>query len=199
MKTELTEIVYVLDKSGSMEILRDRTINSFNEFLQEQKSVPGEARLTLTFFSSDFKVIHNGAPLNQVEPLTRSKYTPGGMTALYDAICSTIDTVEARIMELQEDEKPARVIYVIHTDGEENSSCEYTREQLVAKISELNDSSTRDFIFLGASLEAIHDAKGFGVSHSMQYEPTDAGTINAFATISKIVTEKRGLPKTNNN
>lgn len=199
MATELTEIVYILDKSRSMEWLRDTTIHAFNGFLQDQKSLPGEARLTLVLFSSDIEVPYNGLPLQAVPPLTRKEYATSRGTALYDAVCTTIDTVEARIKNMPEDDKPSRVVYVIHTDGEESASREYTRHQLVAKVGMLNASDTRDFIFLGASLEAIHDAKDFGVAHSMQYEATDTGTVQAFSVASQLVTERRGLPKTNIN
>lgn len=199
MKTEITDIIYILDKSRSMESLRDTTIHAFNGFLQDQKCVPGDARLTLVLFSSDIEVLYNGIPLRAVPLLTRNEYSTSRGTALYDAVCHTIDTVETRILELTEEDKPSRVIYVIHTDGEESASKVYTRDELISKIAVLNESDARDVIFLGASLEAIHDARDFGVAHSMQYEATDTGTINAFANISKAVTQMRGLPKTNLN
>ena len=116
-----TEIIFVIDKSGSMSNLVGDTIGGFNGFIEGQKEIEGKATLTTVLFDSSWRILHNGVDLHEVKPMTTSDYVAGGMTAMLDAIGETINRVQDRHDELGE-EKPENVLFVITTDGEENSS-----------------------------------------------------------------------------
>jgi len=163
-KPNLTEIIVVMDKSGSMATIRDDAMGAFNTFLDEQKKLPGEAQLTLTLFDTAYDIVHKCAPIKEVPRLSTSTYTPGGMTALLDAVGRTIDEVGKRLAEKPEEERPSKVVMAIITDGQENSSHEYKRDQLMKMIDTQTNQFQWQFVFLAAGAEAFDEARGMGIA-----------------------------------
>jgi uncharacterized protein YegL len=166
MKSNLTEIICVVDKSGSMSPRTADVIGGFNQFLEDQKKVAGEALITLTLFDTSYTVVHNGKALGTVPPLNNNTYIAGGMTALLDAIGKTIDEVGARLHKTPESDRPEKVIFLIITDGEENSSKEYRLEQIKEKIKIQQESFKWAFVYLGANQDAFLGATTLNIPGS---------------------------------
>ena len=130
-KGKLTEIVCIIDRSGSMGVIRDDAIGSFNTFLKDQQSLSGEALMTIVLFDDQYEIMHNGTRINYVPLLTKKTYVPRGTTALFDAIGRTINEVEDRINGIEDKrKKPDNVIVAVLTDGEENASTEFDLLQI---------------------------------------------------------------------
>lgn len=165
-KDNLVFIAVVLDRSGSMEDIRDDAIGGFNSFLKSQQEAPGEAMLTLAMFNTTYTKVHDGVPVKDVPPLDRNTFVPMGGTALLDAIGNTVNDMEAVIGKMSEDEKPARQIVAILSDGAENSSREFKRHTIKDMI-EKRSKSGWDFMFLSAGLDQFADAHEMGVAKSM--------------------------------
>lgn len=182
----------VLDRSGSMESVREATISGFNEFKQEQQRLPGTALLTLTLFDTEFEIVHQMRPLDEVPDLDRATYAPRGMTALYDGIGITISSIDKSIANLPE--RPSRVVLVIMTDGGENSSKEHTRVQINALLDEKrNAAEPWDIVFLGANQDAFEAGAQMGVARNttVNYAATAQGTKSAYAGVSSYVGRSR--------
>ena len=130
----LTEIVCIIDKSGSMEAVKEDAIGGFNRFLKEQQELPGESLFTLVLFDTEYRRVTDGRPIREVNTLNRKTYSPGGMTALLDAVGITVDRVARRIEKTPPSDKPEKVIVAVLTDGLENSSVEYSAGQIFDKI-----------------------------------------------------------------
>ena len=166
MKNDYTHIVVILDRTGSMETIRDDTIGGFNAFLNTQKAEPGMASLTLVQFDSQdpYEIVHKFKPLAEVPELTRETFVPRAATPLLDAIGRGINDLEKSLADMPEDEKPARVVMVLITDGQENASREFRKDQIEKMIKEKQEKSDWQFVFLSADLAAIGDALASGVS-----------------------------------
>jgi hypothetical protein len=154
MKKDLSEIILVLDESGSMESCKTDTIGGVNGFLKTQKKIKGEAKFTLVKFSDYYKVINDAIPLDQVMYLDEKSYTPSFSTALLDAVGKTIDSIGKRLAETPENERPEKVIFAIITDGYENSSSVYTQHQIFEMVSHQKKNYNWEFLFLGADIDA---------------------------------------------
>lgn len=193
MKENLTEIVFIIDKSGSMFNLADDTVGGFNSFIENQKKEPGEAKLTTVLFDTRYDIIHDGEDIQNVKPLTKKEYCPVGMTALYDALGSTINRVGRRLCETPEEQRPSKVIFVVTTDGLENASSEYTRSQVKDMITHQTEKYSWEFMFLGANIDAEEAATEIGISASMTsaYNATSVGTTALYSTVSKAVSGYR--------
>ena len=191
MKDGLTEIICILDESASMSAVWDEAITGFNLFITEQKKIAGEAKVTVTFFNTEYRIEHNGVPLDTIPELTRYNYDPHGMTALLDAIGRTIDTVGVRLHTTPEEEKPEKVIMVILTDGEENSSKEYTRPMLLDKINHQRDTYKWEFVFLAANQDAFAAGSKIGVHHVSNFRATPDGTRKAYMCAARAVASYR--------
>jgi Mg-chelatase subunit ChlD len=181
-KTE-TEIVVVLDRSGSMSSIIDGTLNGFNTFLKEQQSAAGVAFITLVQFDDRYQVDYKSVNSKLLAPLSVETYIPRGTTALYDAIGQTINGLGT-----------ARdVIFVIITDGLENASREFKADN-IKKMIEKQTGAGWKFIFLGANQDAVLTGEALGVSQkmSMTYTASDIGANNAFAAMSSNATKYRG-------
>jgi hypothetical protein len=165
MNKNLTEIVFILDESGSMGSVKDDTIGGFNEFIEQQKNIKGEAVFTFVKFSDYYKVIEEGSLLESVKPLNKETYTPSYSTALLDAVGKTINKVGNRHDTLDEEDKPGKVLFVIMTDGYENSSKEFVTEGVISKMVK-NKKSKNDweFLFLGADIDAWSAGQNLGFS-----------------------------------
>lgn len=178
MKKNMTELVFILDKSGSMAGLENDTIGGFNSMLQKQKTVDGECRITTVLFSSGCTLLHDRIDIRAVAPMTDREYYVGGSTALLDAIGSTIDKLVTVQKNTAEDYRADQVMFVIITDGEENSSRRYSAEQVRRMITHEKEKYGWEFIFLGANIDAVQTASAFGISadRAVDYVPDARGT-----------------------
>jgi len=174
-------INFVLDKSGSMEAIREATIAGFNEFLRDQQEEGGSAAMTLTLFDTRFKTVVNALPINQVRPLDHRHYLPGGSTALYDAIAHTMGLTDDYVAE----RKPDQVLFVIMTDGQENASREFGREQIMELIENRQLTSDYEFIYLGANQDSYQVGRSMGIAagRMLDYDHSPAA---ARATMEKL-------------
>lgn len=186
MKENLTEIVFILDESGSMGSLEHETIAGFNSYIQEQKNCPGEAYLSTVLFDDRYIVLHDHVKLQDVQPLTNKEYSPCGLTALMDAIGKTINSVGQRLANTPEEERPAHIIFVIATDGYENASKEYTRSKVKEMIEHQQEKYSWQFLFLGAGIDAYQEAAslGLGGAHAMSVSHSSVGTQSVYASVT---------------
>ena len=195
MKADYTHISIILDRTGSMEAIRDDTIGGFNGFLKTQKAAPGMATLTLVQFDSQdpYEIIHRFKALAQVAELTRETFVPRASTPLLDAMGRGINDLEKSLADLKEAERPARVVMVIITDGQENASREFRKDQIERMIREKQEKSAWQFVFLSADLHAIGDAIQSGVPSAsvMAHDLTAGGVGAAWASLSRSISEYR--------
>lgn len=167
MNLNKTDITLVLDRSGSMADCTNETITAVNEYFNGQKSGVGEATATLVQFDTKYEPNYAGVNVKEVKPLNRETYVPRGGTALLEAIGRTIEATGARLRAIPENERPATVLFVIQTDGEENSSApEWTAKRVQDMIAHQRDVYGWDFIFLGAGIDAIASAAKLGLART---------------------------------
>jgi len=192
-KEGLTEIVCIIDKSGSMEAVKEDAIGGFNSFLKEQQEIPGEALVTIVLFDTAYMVVADGVPIDKVPPLDERTYRPGGMTALLDAIGLTLDKVQKRIEETPVSVKPEKVIVAILTDGLENSSVEYSGKQILAKVQHKQQVDCWEFVYLGANQDAIKEGTSLGikVDNAMNFASTGDGVRDSYKYMSNAVRSYR--------
>lgn len=189
-----TEIVFVIDKSGSMSHLAGDTIGGFNGFIESQKAIDGKATLTTVLFDTSWRILHDGVDLREVKSMTNSDYIAGGGTAMLDAIGEIINRVQDRHDELGAD-KPEEVLFVITTDGEENSSRKFTKSQIEKMIKHQTNGHGWKFMFLGANMDAVKEAESIGISrdYATGYTYTSKGVNDLYATISCVTNSVRGV------
>jgi uncharacterized protein YegL len=157
-KPKTTEIAFILDRSGSMEAHTGAAIAGFNEFLRDQQSVEGQARLTLVLFDDRIEIPIDNIPVSEVVELDTRTYTTRGSTALLDAIGETVDSFKVRTRDLPPESRPDQVIFAIFTDGEENASRRFTWKDIAGKIQRRQEKQGWQFLFLGANQDAIATA-----------------------------------------
>jgi uncharacterized protein YegL len=162
-KEDITEIVLVLDKSGSMENIRYITIDSFNAFVKEQKAVAGQAYFTLLTFNENLTLVEDATPIQNVRNLDHSSYETDGSTALLDAIGQQIINTNRRLASMPDSRRPSKVVFVILTDGQENASHSFSVNDVKELISEHERVFKWDFLFLGANQDAFGVGKQYGV------------------------------------
>ena len=188
MKEDYTHISVILDRTGSMESIRDDTIGGFNTFLKEQKEQPGTATLTLVQFDTQdpYEIIHRFQPIKEVSELTRETYVPRAGTPLLDAMGRGINDLEQNLSELKDKDRPAQVIFVVITDGQENSSKEFRKDQVEKMIKERTEKDSWQFVFLSADLEAIGDAMSLGIDAdaALLFDKSGKGTHKAWHMLS---------------
>ena len=165
MKADYTHISVVLDRTGSMESIRDDVVGGFNAYISQQKAEPGSATVTLVQFDTQdpYEVIHRFKPIGEVPALTRETYVPRASTPLLDAMGRGINDLEQSVHALPEEERPDTVILVIVTDGHENSSKEFRKDQIEKMIREKSEKDGWQIVFLSADLAAIHEARALGI------------------------------------
>jgi Uncharacterized protein encoded in toxicity protection region of plasmid R478, contains von Willebrand factor (vWF) domain len=192
-KENFTSINVVIDASGSMEGLTNDTIGSFNAFLSEQKLVPGQAALTLCTFNTVHNLVHDFVELSTVPDLNPKTYRPNGGTALLDALGTTINNVGAKLAAMPEDDRPSKVIFLIITDGEENSSRTFKKEQVRAMVEHQRDVYKWEFVFMGANVDAFSEGVSLGISgnNTFSYTSDSAGTRALYNNISESMTSYR--------
>jgi uncharacterized protein YegL len=157
-KPKTTEIAFILDRSGSMGAHTGAAIAGFNEFLRDQQSVEGQARLTLVLFDDRIEIPIDNIPVSEVVELDTRTYTTRGSTALLDAIGETVDSFKVRTRDLPPESRPDQVIFAIFTDGEENASRRFTWKDIAGKIRRRQEKQGWQFLFLGANQDAIATA-----------------------------------------
>lgn len=191
----ITEIAFILDRSGSMESVRQAAIDGFNEFLRDQQAAPGTVRLTLILFDNEILTIHDAVPIAEILPLDHDTFVPRGSTALLDAIGDTIDRLGKRFANSSADQKPGHVAVAILTDGEENSSRRFTWQDIAARISHQTEKYQWDFLFLGAGVDAIATAAKMSIAahNSAQYSADATGQYAASASLSRKVRYSRAV------
>jgi len=187
MKKDYTHITYVIDKSGSMNPLVADVIGGFNKFLEDQKREPGKATLSLIMFSTVVSSRCCMTDINKVEPLTTSTYEPGGGTALLDAVSEAIERTGQDLRTLPEDKRPEKVMVLIMTDGEENSSKFITRDALASKIRHQERKYSWNFVFVGANQDSFAEARSLGIRPDMvmNYVSDSKGTQDAYTSMSE--------------
>lgn len=189
MKKGLTELVFILDKSGSMGGLEKDTIGGYNSMLEKQKAVPGECLITTVLFDNDYELLHDRIDIRAGSPITEKEYAVGGSTALLDAIGRTIHKIGNAQMNTADDYRAEKVMFVIITDGEENSSREYSAEKVKAQIQRQKEKYDWEFIFLGANIDAVETAGRFGIApdRAQNYHADSEGTALNFRVMSEAV------------
>lgn len=163
MKNGLTEIVFILDKSGSMYNLESDTIGGFNSMLDKQKKECGEANITTVLFNDKINILHNRVPIEKVQPMTKKDYSAEGCTALLDAIGTSINNMINIQKNLKEKERAEKVLFIITTDGYENSSREYSYSIIKNMIKKEKRIYNWEFLFLGANIDAAESAENIGI------------------------------------
>lgn len=164
---DLTEIIIVLDRSGSMASIMTDTIGGYNTLINKQKTELGKAIVTTALFDNEYTLLYNGVDIEKVQTLDEGVYIPRGSTSLYDAVGRTIMDVSARISRTEEDERPGKVIMAIITDGQENTSKEFKGEQ-VAKLVEEKRTADWQILFIGADESSLKDAEKMGLTRSIK-------------------------------
>lgn len=192
-KTNHTEIVCIIDRSGSMESIKNDAIGGFNTFLDAQKKVPGTASVSLVLFDNEYLNPIKNQDIKAVEPLTSKTFVPRGGTALLDAIGRTLNEVGARLSTTPENDRPEKVMVCILTDGQENSSREFTRPKIKEMIEHQRDKYKWEFAFLAANQDAFAEAGSMGISANMtaNFTPDAAGTKRAYASLDMMATSYR--------
>lgn len=186
MKKNLTEIIFILDRSGSMHHLESDTIGGYNSFLDQQKAEEGEARVTTVLFDDRYEILHDYVDIMDVQPITKKEYFARGSTALLDAVGKTIKEVEHRQNFTAEDATPEKTMVVIITDGMENSSREYSLDTVKKMVTAQQEKHGWEFIFLSANIDAVKTAGGFGISaeRAVNYHADAVGTATNFASVA---------------
>lgn len=194
MNKNLTNIAFILDRSGSMASMADEAIGGFNAFLAEQQAEESEAKLSLILFDHEYTPITNCTPIAKVKPLNNETYEPRGMTALLDAMGRTIDDLGKQLADTPEAERPGGVIVVTLTDGMENSSSDYTKAEVAAKVKHQQEKYGWQFIFLGASLETTEQADDLNIAQAdrVVYSCVEEG----MALNSKEISKRRRAQRT---
>jgi len=193
MKKGLTELVFILDKSGSMGGLETDTIGGYNSMLEKQKAVEGECHITTVLFDNNYELLHDRIDIKAVSPITEKEYAVGGSTALLDAIGRTIHKIGNAQKYTADDYRAEKVMLIIITDGEENSSREYSAEKVRAQIERQKAKYGWEFVFLGANIDAVATAGRFGIGadRAVDYLADSEGTNLNFAVMSAAVAEFR--------
>ncbi len=193
MKKNLTELVFILDKSGSMSGLEKDTIGGYNSMLEQQKNLDGECVITTVLFDNHYELLHDRIDIRAVAPITEKEYRVGGSTALLDAIGKTIHKIGNVQKNTADDFRAEKVMFVIITDGEENSSREYSSDMVKKMISRQKERYGWEFIFLGANIDAVETASRFGIDEdrAIDYVPDEEGTRLNYQVMSQTVTAFR--------
>lgn len=189
MNQNLTEMVFIIDRSGSMNHLQSETISGFNSMIEKQKKEPGEAFVTTILFDNQYELLHNHVNIQDAKPITDREYYARGMTALLDAVGRTINSVGERLSKTPEEERPGHVIFVITTDGHENASHEFTKAKVKEMIEHQQDKYSWTFMFLGANIDAVSEAASLGINtdFARKYTASSIGTDTLYSGMANTV------------
>ena len=189
MNNNLTEIVFILDRSGSMAGLEADTIGGFNAMLEKQKREPGEALLSAVLFDHVSEVVYDRVDLRTIEPMTDKQYFVRGSTALLDAIGGAVRHIANVHKYAREEDRPGKTVFVITTDGMENASRNFTYAQVQKLVKREQEKHGWEFLFLGANMDAIEAARSFGIreGHAVRFENDSAGTGLNYEVVSRSI------------
>ena len=189
MKKNLTEIVFILDRSGSMAGLEDDTIGGFNAMIEKQKNEAGEAFVSTLLFDNQTEVIHDRVDIQKIQPLTRKEYYVRGCTALLDAVGKSIRHIGNVHKYARDEDRPERTLFVITTDGMENASREYSYERVRKMIQHEKEKYGWEFLFLGANIDAAKEAARFGITEdrAANYHADRQGTAVIYEAMNEAV------------
>ena len=193
MNKNLTEIVFLLDRSGSMAGLEADTIGGFNAMVEKQRKEPGEALLSAVLFHHESAVIYDRVDIRRVEPMTDRQYSVGGSTALLDAIGGAVHHIANVHKYAREEDRPGKTVFVITTDGMENASRLYSYPEVQRMVAHEQEKHGWEFLFLGANMDAISAARSFGIrrDRAVRYTPDAAGTSLNFEVASEAISTLR--------
>ncbi len=193
MKQNLTELVFILDRSGSMSGLEDDTIGGFNGLIAKQRREPGECLVSTVLFDHESQVLHDRVRLDRIPPMTDRDYTVRGCTALLDAIGGAIRHIGNVHKYARAEDVPAHTLFVITTDGMENASRKYTAERVKEMIQRQQEQYGWEFLFLGANIDAVATARSFGIGadRAVSYRSDHTGTQLNYEVISDAVCDVR--------
>ena len=201
MKKNLTEIVFILDRSGSMRGLEGDTIGGINAMIEKQKKAPGEALVSTILFDNVSEVIHDRVNIRDIKPMTDSEYCVRGCTALLDAIGGAIHHIGNVHKYAREEDVPAHTLFVITTHGRETASRRYSVQRVKEMIQRKNDKYGWEFLFIGANIDAIVTAESFGIgqSRAVNYHADKKGTEVIYDAISAPLTAMRSTGRIDDN
>ena len=201
MKTDLTELVFILDRSGSMAGLEDDTIGGFNAMLEKQKKQAGDCTVTTVLFDDHYELLHDRIPMSGITPLTDKDYYVRGCTALLDAIGRTINKIGSAQKHTADDERAEKVLVIIITDGHENASREYGNELVKTMIERQKERYGWEFLFLGANIDAVETAARFSIEpdRAANYHSDAEGTRLNYGVLSETVSYMRACGSVDSN
>ena len=186
MKKDLTELVFILNMSGSMAHLTDDTVGGFNSVMKEHNDDKGEVLVTTYLFNNESKMIHDRLPIAEVPPMTCNDYSARGCTALLDALGQAIEHIVGIHRYARDEDIPEHTIFVITTDGMENASHKFSADHIKAKIKHEQEKYGWEFIFLAANIDAVETAEAYGIdrSRAVNYLADGEGTQEVYASVS---------------
>ena len=193
MKKNLTELVFILDESGSMSSLTSDTIGGFNSLISKQKKEDGEAYVSTVFFSNSSKVVHDRVKLEDVPELTDREYIPSGSTALLDAVGDAVHHIRNIHKYARKEDVPEKTLFVITTDGMENASRKYSHKDVKKLIEKMQKENGWEFVFLGANIDAAETAGSIGIraANAVDYHADCFGTASVYDAVCEAVTSVR--------
>jgi hypothetical protein len=191
MKKDYTHISILLDRSGSMEDIKKDMIGGFNAFLKEQKTVPGQATLSLFKFDDKYDVVYEGLELAQVPEMDEHTLDPRGMTALYDSLKRAIDETGSWLLGIKEEDRPEKVLFYVITDGHENASRKVKVKDLKELIQKQQDTYNWVFVYLGANQDAMLSAANMGINISSNYMANGSGVSGMVCAMAANTTSYR--------
>ena len=193
MKKNLTELVFILDESGSMSSLTSDTIGGFNSLISKQKKEDGEAFVSTVFFSNSSKVVHDRVKIEDVPELTDREYVPSGSTALLDAVGDAVHHIRNIHKYARKEDVPEKTLFVITTDGMENASRKYSHKDVKKLIEKMQKENGWEFVFLGANIDAAETAGSIGIraANAVDYHADCFGTASVYDAVCEAVTSVR--------
>lgn len=193
MKKNLTELVFILDRSGSMSGLEEDTIGGFNSMIKKQKKEEGEALISTVLFDNVSEVLHDRINIREIRPMTETDYTVRGCTALLDAIGGAIHHIGNIHKYARPEDVPEHTMFVITTDGLENASRRYASDKVKQMIERQKEKYGWEFLFLGANIDAVETAKSFGISEAraVNYHADSKGTQLNYQVVSDAICAMR--------
>ncbi|MBQ8800253.1 MAG: VWA domain-containing protein [Lachnospiraceae bacterium] len=193
MRKGLTEIVFILDRSGSMSGLEADTIGGYNSLMEKQKKEEGEAIVSTVLFDDQTEVLYDRVELKKVPTMTEKEYFVRGSTALLDALGGAIHHIGNVHKYAREEDRPEKTLFIITTDGEENSSCTYTYDKVKKMVERQKKKYGWEFLFLGANMDAVAEAARFGIAseRAVRYQCDREGTEVNYTVLSKAISKVR--------
>jgi len=193
MNNNITELVFILDRSGSMSGLVDDTVGGFNAMIEEQKGKEGRCLVTTVLFDNEAQMLHDRVPLEDVRPMTRGDYRVGGCTALLDALGETIRHVAGIHRYARPEDVPEKTVFIITTDGMENASRRYGSEEVRRRIEHEKEKYGWEFLFLAANIDAVETAARYGITRdrAANFRADSRGSRVLYETVNRAVSEMR--------